>query len=194
MNQFPNDDEHKHLRLLTSMMQSLFPPIQVQTMALSQARRLVLLSYNKATRTIDWRHYLISVRPTGVSRRVRKITNISSTNKIPDLSSAQDVAEYMLGTMTPGEGYQTGSDTEAETDAEGEEEAGTSKRIVELAQNYAGRNSRKGEKRAIRLREIGPRMELRLIKITEGLGGSQGKKTQGSGEGEVLFHEYSQCY
>ncbi len=36
-----------------------------------------------------------------------------------------------------------------------------------------------GNQRAVRLREIGPRMELRLIKIEEGIGG-----------GEVLYHDY----
>lgn len=42
-------------------------------MPLSSARRVVLLSYSEVTKTIEWRHYLISVRPVGVSKPIRKI-------------------------------------------------------------------------------------------------------------------------
>ncbi|KAJ7855792.1 hypothetical protein B0H13DRAFT_1902949 [Mycena leptocephala] len=34
--------------------------------------------------------------------------------------------------------------------------------------DYVGRNNKKGQRRAVRLDEVGPRMELRLVKITEG--------------------------
>lgn len=44
-----------------------------------------------------------------------------------------------------------------------------------------GRNNKKGQKRAVRLDEIGPRMELRLIKIAEGMPGK---------EGNVIYHEF----
>ncbi|OBZ75730.1 Suppressor of SWI4 1 [Grifola frondosa] len=44
-----------------------------------------------------------------------------------------------------------------------------------------GRNNKKGQRRAVRLDEIGPRMELRLIKITEGVPGK---------EGSVIYHEF----
>lgn len=74
------------------------------------------------------------------------------------------------------EGYETGS-TSAASDADPEESA------VRLAANYPGRNNKKGDKRAVRLSEVGPRMELRLVKITEGPPGK---------EGSVLYHEFSE--
>jgi ribosome biogenesis protein SSF1/2 len=50
-----------------------------------------------------------------------------------------------------------------------------------LADDYVGRNNKKGQKKAVRLSEVGPRMELRLIKISEGVPGK---------EGAVLYHEF----
>lgn len=157
--------------------QSLFPPLSPTTISLSSARRIVLISYNAERGTIDFRHYLISVRAQGVSRRVRKILGGTTSKKdaIVDLSNEKDVAEYLLRTHE--DGYETGS-TSAASEADPEEVS------VRLAGDYTGRNNRRGEKRAVRLDEIGPRMELKLVKIVEGVPGK---------EGGVLFHEFSEA-
>jgi hypothetical protein len=141
-------------------------------MHLTQARRVVLLSFNKTTRTIDFRHYLITVRPVGVSRNLRRLSTTSSA--LPNLSSATDVADLLLNRDG---GSFVSSASEAESDASGEE--GGSK--VVLPQPYVGRSNKKSEKRAIRLTELGPRLELGLLKIEDGLGG---------GDGETLYHEF----
>lgn len=62
-------------------------------------------------------------------------------------------------------------DSEAESGADA---------TVTLAQDYVGRNNKTSEQRAIKLTELGPRMELQLVKIQSGLC-----------DGEVLFHEFS---
>jgi ribosome biogenesis protein SSF1/2 len=62
-----------------------------------------------------------------------------------------------------------------ESDCEDE----TKESTVTLGQNYVGRSNTESEQRAIKLIELGPRMELQLKKIQTGLGG-----------GEVLYHEY----
>ncbi|KAI3479923.1 hypothetical protein L1887_57910 [Cichorium endivia] len=120
--------EERQIKLLVATFQNLFPPIQVQSMKLSQARRIVLLNYNAATGTIDWRHYLISVRPVGVSKSVRRVVEGSRSasrtgtkrGRLPDLSSTQDISDYVLG-RTNGSGSVNG---EFETDAsEAESEA-----------------------------------------------------------------------
>ena len=59
--------------------------------------------------------------------------------------------------------------------------AGDDGDAVDLADDYVGRNNKRGQKRAVKLDEIGPRMELRLIKVVEGLPGK---------EGGVLYHEF----
>jgi ribosome biogenesis protein SSF1/2 len=62
--------------------------------------------------------------------------------------------------------------------------AGDEGDAVSLASDYVGRNNKRGQKKAIKLEEIGPRMELRLIKITEGLPGK---------EGGVIYHDIGSC-
>ena len=166
------------MKLLVATFQNLFPPIQVQSMKLSQARRIVLLNYNSATGTIDWRHYLISVRPVGVSKSVRRVVEGSSRStatrnrgKLPDLSSTQDISDYVLG-RTAGE-FETDA-SEAESDAEDDPRT-----KIHLHDRYVGRGNAANTQKAVKLREIGPRMELKLVKIEEGCN-----------EGAVLFHEY----
>lgn len=166
--------------------QSLFPPLAPTKISLSSARRIVLISYNAERGTIDLRHYLISVRAAGISRRVRKILEGGATAASSRMSSTggsvrgtlnlgneKDVADYLLGVRDGEDGYETAGSTSAAS--EGEEAS------VRLASDYTGRNNRRGEKRAVRLDEIGPRLELRLVKITEGVPGK---------EGAVLYHEF----
>lgn len=205
---------------MQTMFQNLFPPIRVHSMPLSSARRVVLLSYNATTRTIDFRHYLISVRPVGVSRSVRKIIEGTSAKRggrtaregsvysaaatsdasgsvtgsyaalrakgMPDLRNAQDISDYVL---SHGDMGFLSSASEAESEASGGEEdlvTGENSKQVALPGSYMGRANRKvfadgTEKRAVRLTELGPRMELGLVKIEDGIG---------DGKGDVLFHEF----
>ncbi|UZJ57464.1 hypothetical protein CBS101457_006784 [Exobasidium rhododendri] len=196
----------KHVKLLVSVFQGLFPPIHVQTMALSQARRIVLLHYNEATQTIEWRHYLISVRPVGVSKRVRRVIEGSSNNrnaaltsstskKIPNLSSARDISEYLLGSQGGGAqdaGFETDASSASEADSD-VEEGGKASNHVQLPDSYIGRGNVRDSQRAVRLVELGPRMELRCVKIEEGIPGA-GKEGKGnsSGGNDVLWHDYVQ--
>ncbi|ORX90365.1 Brix-domain-containing protein [Basidiobolus meristosporus CBS 931.73] len=157
LNNFGGDA--KETKLMTSMFQNLFPPINVQNMHLNDARRVVLLNYNSETGTIDFRHYCIGVKPIGVTKGVKKII----TSELPRLGKFEDISEYVLR-----EAFASESDVE-----DGPEST------VTLAQNYHGRNNRKSEQRAIRLTELGPRLELKLTKIQEGLC-----------EGAVLYHSF----
>jgi ribosome biogenesis protein SSF1/2 len=94
-----------------------------------------------------------------------------------DLGNEKDVADFLLrktGELGPDGGYESAaSSTESVAGDDGD--------AVDLAEDYVGRNNRKGQRRAIRLDEVGPRMELRLIKITEGVPGK---------EGAVMYHEF----
>ena len=110
-----------------------------------------------------------------------------------DLGNERDVADYVLrahrGPRSSasarvdggggGGGYKTAS-SEVSSAAEDEAEA-EAEDVVSLAEDYVGRNNRKGQKRAVRLDEIGPRMEIQLVKITEGVPGSGGV---------VIYHEF----
>ncbi|ORY27467.1 putative rRNA binding protein [Naematelia encephala] len=176
------------LRLMSTMFQGLFPAISVEKSALPTFRRVLLLSYNHTTHLISLRHYSISVRPHGVSRRVRRLLNpstgsVKTSRKTPNLATTDDIADYLLRRPgTPGSEVGTaGYDSMSETDAS---EAESDTNAVELPEDYVGRGNKKGERKAVRLVETGPRMELKLIKVVEGLVGSK------KGEGETVFHEF----
>jgi ribosome biogenesis protein SSF1/2 len=176
--------------------QTLFPPLAPHKLALPSARRVVLVSYNAERGTVDWRHFRITVKPYGVSRRLRRVLQGTtkntagtgtSTNRggmapgtVLDLGNEKDVADYVLRARgTSVDGYESAVSEAASSVVAGEEEDGVD--VVSLAEDYVGRNNRKGQKRAVRLEEIGPRMELRLVKITEGVPGK---------EGVVIYHEF----
>ena len=56
--------------------------------------------------------------------------------------------------------------------------------MVSLPMDYVGQNNKKGEWWAVRLDEVGPWMELKLVKIVEGILGK---------EGSVIYHEFGGC-
>jgi ribosome biogenesis protein SSF1/2 len=173
--------------------QSLFPPLSPQTLALSSARRVVLVAYDPDKGTLELRHYAITVRAAGVTKRVRRVlegpsaaaakvkATSAGTRGVVDLSREKDIADYVLRLSGAGttDGYESAASDASSAAGEDDAEA------IALASDYVGRNNKKGSKRAVRLDELGPRMELRLVKITEGMPGR---------EGEVIFHEFGELF
>jgi ribosome biogenesis protein SSF1/2 len=166
--------------------QTMFPPLSPNTLSLSSARRVVLVSYNADRETVDVRHYIITVKPYGVSKRVRRVLEgASGTSKnslasgILDLGNEKDIADFVLRRRgDPGVegGYESAaSSTESVAGDDGD--------AVNLADDYVGRNNKKGQRRAVRLDEVGPRMELQLVKIVEGIPGK---------EGNVIYHKFGE--
>ncbi|KAI8059445.1 Brix domain-containing protein [Gongronella butleri] len=141
--------EGKEFKVMSAMLQNMFPAIDVQTMQLSQARRVLLYNYNEDAETIDVRHYGIGVKATGVSKSIKRVVS----TQIPDLGKFEDISDYVLKEAIISE-----SDVEDGTDA-----------TVTLGQDYRGRNNRKNEQRAVRLYELGPRMTLQLYKVENGM-------------------------
>ena len=158
----------------------MFPPLSPQTIPLSSCRRVVLVHYNADRETVDLRHYLITVRAQGISHHVRRILEGPKSlrgGSVLDLGREQDVADYILRQGNV-EGYESASSAVSDVGEDAEENN------IELAGDYVGRNNRKGEQRSVRLDEVGPRMELRLLKITEGTPGK---------EGAVIWHRFGEC-
>ncbi|RJE26299.1 ribosome biogenesis, protein [Aspergillus sclerotialis] len=208
MNNFnsPKADENskvpKRLENLTAtIFQSLFPPINPQTTPLSSIRRIMLLnrdldaeSEEQNSYVLSLRHYAISTKKTGISKRIRRLDPKEIRNKehkksaVPNLGRLEDAADYLLDPSAAG--YTSASETELETDAEVEVAETTTRKVLnrrELQRMKAGEkekaqkkmNMPEVEKRAIKLVELGPRMKLRLIKVEEGLC-----------EGKVMWHDY----
>ncbi|GAB6019629.1 hypothetical protein CHUAL_001191 [Chamberlinius hualienensis] len=147
-----------HMKLMATMLQNMFPSINVNTVKLNNIRRCALFNRNQETGLIDFRHYAVKVVPYGLSKGVKKIIQ----SKVPNLSKFNDVTELLTkGGML--------SESEVEPDGPHNE--------VILPQKIASRGNMVAQKSAIRLTELGPRLLLRLIKIEEGLM-----------KGEVLYH------
>ncbi|EPZ37041.1 Brix domain-containing protein [Rozella allomycis CSF55] len=156
LNNFSNDN--KDMKLMTSMLQSMFPQLNISNMNLKDTRRVVLFNYNSETGLVELRHYLITLKMVGVSKSVKKILSFQNM----DLSKFGDISEFIAQ-----EAYAS--------------EMSDNEDVVQLAQNYVGRNNSKSEKRGVYLTEIGPRISMELVKIQTGFCG-----------GEVLFHKYVQ--
>ncbi|KAG0584154.1 hypothetical protein M758_3G188900 [Ceratodon purpureus] len=138
----------EHLKLIAVIFQNLVPPINVNTVKLSNCQRVLLLNYDKNTKCIDFRHYSVSAHPVGVSRNIRKLVQ---RKKLPNLSKLGDVSDFVNKS-----GY--GSESEAEDEAA----------KVELAEDF-GKGNQASHRSAVKLHEIGPRMTLQLVKVEEGL-------------------------
>lgn len=163
MNSFnsASSEDAEHLKLVSVMFQNLFPTINVTTTKLSTCQRVLLLEYNAESKRIVLRHYSIAVKAAGVAKNLKKL--LDRKRETPDLGALEDISELMTKS-----GY--GSESEGE-----DAEAGK----VELEDR-----NRKGEFRGtrqsrIKLTEIGPRMELEVIKVEEGLC-----------DGKVLYHRF----
>jgi ribosome biogenesis protein SSF1/2 len=152
----------EHLKLATVMFQNLFPTINVSNTKLSTCQRVVLLEYNPETRRISLRHFSVSAQPTGVSKNLKTLL---TRKQLPDMGRMTDVSEFLARS-----GY--GSESEGE-DAEASR--------VQVEEGTAGGSGKsKGPRQSrIRLSEVGPRLELEIIKVEEGLCG-----------GKVLYHRY----
>ncbi|CAI5703976.1 unnamed protein product [Peronospora effusa] len=160
LNNFTAPDDH--IKLMNVTFQNMFPAIDVQTVALSECRRVVLFNYEKETDTVEFRQYMIRAAPLGLSKSAKTIVKA----KVPNLNNLEDISEYVLGN---GAGIGSASDSEVDDEAS----------HVTLPDSFRGRGNRKAEKSAVRLTEIGPRLTLSLTKVERGIC-----------EGDVLYHAY----
>jgi ribosome biogenesis protein SSF1/2 len=181
--------------LTTTIFQSMFPPISPQNTPLSSIRRVMLLNRETTeedTYVLNLRHYAITTRRTGISKRIRRLDPAEQRQRekkghaMPDLGKLEDVADYLLDPAAGG--YTSASETELDTDAEVEVlETGTRKVMSrkEMLRREAGsdkirqKSGRNVEKRAVKLVELGPRIKMRMVKVEEGVC-----------EGRVMWHEF----
>lgn len=137
----------KHIALMTSMLQGMFPTIDIGTVRLSSCQRVVLFHMDKERDMVEFRHYAIKAVPAGVSRAVKQVLK----PQVPDLSKLNDIGD-LFGAAA----YGYGSESEAEEESS----------KVELSERHG--KARPGQS-AIKLTELGPRMTLKLVKIDSGV-------------------------
>ena len=90
-----------------------------------------------------------------------------------DLSNHWDVADFLLHAHAVG--YESASSVALSV---GEEDLDNT---VSLLTDYVSWNNKKGKQQVVRLDEIRPQMELKLVKIVEGVLGK---------EGSMIYHEF----
>lgn len=158
LNNFQVPSSHhlqSHMALLSTVFQNLVPPISVSTVKLSQAKRVVLVNYDRDGDVFEIRHYTINTVATDVSKSVKTLIHA----KVPNLHNYKDISDYVLREATT-----TASESEVE---EGE-------KVSLLPQEP----SMEAEKRAIKLVELGPRLTLKLLKVESGLFGQKDTNSQ----------------
>ncbi len=160
--------ENPQETLLTATFQNLFPAISAQKTALAGIRRVLLLhrDTNDPSASIELRHYAIGTKLVSQSRSLRKVVAGEKRKRhddLPNLSSVDDISDFVLNGV--GGGYDSGS--EVEEDAE-----------VEVKTEEGRKRTPGSQKRAVRLTELGPRLKLDFYKVTEGIC-----------SGKVLYHK-----
>lgn len=192
----------KHLEsLATTVFSSMFPPINPQATPIKSIRRVLLLNREQSkeddgTFIINFRHFAITTRRSGVSKQLRRInaaeqflgTKTSRRSQMPNLGKLEDIADYMIG-GEGGDGYVSDltSGSEVDTDAEVEVQETASRKVLSAkaraaaAENGQDEELEEGnvERHVVKLVELGPRMRLRLTKVEEGMC-----------SGKVMWHEY----
>eukprot|EP01051_Picozoa_sp_SAG22_P014723 SAG22_NODE_1828_length_3492_cov_69.414677_2_plen_478_part_00 len=182
--------EHRHTKLAGVMFQNLFPSINVHNVSLPALRRVMLAAYDSGQSQIDLRHFSIGSREVGAGRKVGRLLKGGGggggaaggggerSAAMPDLSQLNDVSELL-------DGGGSGSDSEGEESAAvslpaGVEMDGSQRRRqqsrlrrsktvarAEAAAAAAAEEAGGEQQRALRLREIGPRLTLELVKVRQ---------------------------
>ncbi|EAN95056.1 putative peter pan protein [Trypanosoma cruzi] len=155
LNNFTHPDARRRpeVPLLEATFRGMFPTVNIQLVKNSDIQRVCLFHYDHVEHLVEVRHYFINAKAVGVSKTVKKLLERRCPTKLGTLESIDDVLHR--------------EDVWSDTDGEGEE--------VPLAQPF--RQHR--EQCRIKLHEIGPRLTLQLVKVTNGFAG-----------GEVLFHRF----
>lgn len=162
LNNFNQSDEQQ-VKLMKVTFQHMYRTINVNTVKLSDCRRVVLYHFMPETGNVEMRHYAVRANPVGISRNVKKIIQ----SKIPDLSNLEDISEFIEGNAGGFGG--NASDSEAEDEAS----------KVTLPDRFVGRGNAKAQLSAMKLTELGPRLTLELFKVEQGVN-----------EGDILYHKF----
>ncbi|XRB06945.1 ribosome biogenesis protein SSF1/2 [Pycnococcus provasolii] len=176
----PEDEDGEAVSLASVTLQNMFPAIDVRSARLHECRRVLCCSYDRETKRIQLRHYAITCKPVGASKAISnflgKDAGGAGDGKLPDLSKYGDVSEAVAGVFG---GY--GSESEADEDArvilpqDYPDDATSSARRMAGKAGY----NRRGEQSAVKVHELGPRLEMSIMKVEEGVC-----------SGTVLFHQY----
>ena len=87
--------DQNSMKIKAAMLQSLFPALDLDTIKVNNCKRVVLFNYHANTETIEFRHYIIVLKATGVHKVVKKMKTkiVDDVNmKIGALEMMGDIA------------------------------------------------------------------------------------------------------
>lgn len=159
----------EHEKLMVTVFQNMFPPIQPQLTTVSSIKRVLMINKDQDG-SLDLRHYAIDTKLVEELRNIKKLINAKRLGKkMPNMLKNMDISDLVL------DPYSVGGvtlDLEVEDDAIVEvakpEEAPVRESVPQVSTT---------KKRAIKLIELGPRLNMLLMKIEEGMG-----------EGKTMYH------
>lgn len=146
-----NNFQSEELRPLAELFHGLYPQVDVAKFSLKDCRRVVLFDYDKSTESIAWRQYAISSKNMDLSRGVRKLLKLRNSDRSLNFSNQRDVSEFVMSGGVTGAGNVS--------DSEADETAVVKVKALEESINKLG----------VTLREIGPRMTLKLEMVRDGV-------------------------
>eukprot|EP00483_Globobulimina_turgida_P010087 UN10106 len=162
---------------MSVMFKHMFCPINVISMKLTQCKRVVFLNYDSVNDSIQLRHYKIQIANDlkGISKGIKKIIRgnkylkkSKDKDKYPDLSQYSDIQDYVIENKE-----------EYLSDSEVEDDENTKVILAKINKMNKNQSGSKLSSSFVRLREIGPRIDMELVKIEELIN-----------DGKVLYHRY----
>ncbi|EGG21091.1 brix domain-containing protein [Cavenderia fasciculata] len=136
------------MEIMSTILQNMFPSINIDTIQLGKCKRVILFNYNKTSNLVEFRHYKIKLGEVGISKSIKRVLQA----KTGDLGDLDDISEYILS--------QTGV---TESDYEDAQDG-----KIDIDHNVL-RKGTKSNTKSIRLTELGPRLTLDLIKVEDNL-------------------------
>lgn len=103
MSGFSGIENESSYKIATYMIQSLFPPINIDKVNLDDCKRVVVFCLKKPVDGglpyIEFRHYAINGRQRDVAKGIKRIIN---SKKIPNLKNLEDISDLLLGSGANG--------------------------------------------------------------------------------------------
>jgi len=154
------------VKVVGMLIQSFFPPINLNEIQLKKCKRVVLFNLNfeedsdgKCVPYVEFRHYDIDIEKHSIKKTISNIIN----NKKTDLSNFRNISEYILRQS----GYTSCSDNEDPNLGVCSVIKDEEMKSEKVKQNAEGNDDDK-DKIKVKLYELGPRFNLKIHKIEEG--------------------------
>lgn len=199
------NDESNVEKVVISMFQNVFPPLNPSKTELNSIKRVLMINKDSTTKEISLRHYFIDVKDVEISKNLKNLykaknhlnKNVPNLHKKTDISSLildHDVGAYtseseveddaivkVMDKKTISNNSNSKQFQKAKIDLETglEKDEDEDEDMDQDSKTAQEENQTLPKKKAIRLTEVGPRLNLKLVKIEDGIC-----------TGKILHHEY----